>query len=299
MVSLGVALYWRFVAKREYQSPDVLFITRLLPAVFSLLFLAVFFIPGFVWHEPRDTAETVSLLMLAITMIPALLFVLGASRGFASWRTTRRLVDHWRSSGEPINLGKTFTIAYSIDSDFPVVSLAGVLRTHLFMSRRVLRSCTPGEIAAVLAHEAAHRSSLDNFKRLLMRCCPDFLSLSSVADSIEGKWCEATEIAADDAATGSDMNARAELATALIKIARLAAGRSFPYATADATILRGGNITKRVYCLMNLPNSVPRPYLRATWLGLGMLLCLSLTLAVPDILQNLHHVTEAVVELFQ
>jgi hypothetical protein len=264
-----------------------------------MLFLAVFFIPGFVWHEPRDTAETVSLLMLAVTMVPALLFVLGASRGLASWLKTRRLVGHWSSSGERIDLGQSFTTAYSIDSDFPVVSLAGVLQPHLFMSRRVLSTCTPGEIAAVLAHEKAHHSSLDNFKRLLMRSCPDFLSLSSVAGSIEGKWCEATEIAADDAATGSDMSARTELATALIKIARLAAGRSFPYATADATILRGGNITKRVYRLMNLPNAVSRRYRYGAWLGLGMLLCLSFSLAAPEILQNMHHVTEIVVELLQ
>ncbi len=299
VVSLGVALYWRFVAQRENQTPEVLFVTRLLPTISSVLFLAVFFIPGFVWHEPKDTAETVSLLMLAVTMVPALLFVFGASQGLASWLKTRRLVDRWRSSGERIDLGKSFTTAYSIDSDFPVVSLAGVLRPHLFMSRKVLSSCTPGEISVVLAHETAHRSNLDNFKRLLMRFCPDFLSFSSVAGSIERKWCEATEIAADDAATGSDMGARAELAAAIIKIARLAAGRSFPYTAGNAAILRGGNITKRVCRLMNLPNAASRRYRFGAWLGLGTLLCLSFSLAAPEILQNMHRVTEVVVELLQ
>jgi hypothetical protein len=122
--------------------------------------------------------------------------------------------------------------------------------------------------------------------------------LFSIAGSIEKKWCEATEIAADDAATGSNMSARAELAAALVKIARLAAGRPFPYTADSATILRGGNITNRVYRLMNLPLAVPRRNRYAAWFGLG-LLGLSFSLAAPEILQNMHRVTEIVVEILQ
>ena len=59
-----------------------------------------------------------------------------------------------------------------IDTPFPVVAVVGIWRPRLFIARRVLRTCTAGEVDAMIAHESAHVSRRDNLTRLLFLCCP-------------------------------------------------------------------------------------------------------------------------------
>jgi Zn-dependent protease with chaperone function len=184
LASLGVALYWRLTSRRRASSlpaPSSVFLVRMFPAAVSSLFVTLFFLPGFLQFEPADTTETVSGLMLASVSAPLLVLVWGGLRGVLSWLKTDRLVQRWMSRAERRYLAGTSTDVYCIDSDFPVVSLAGVIRPRLFVSSRVMASCTQEELAGILAHEAAHHRSGDNLKRLLMRFCPDFLAWTSTS----------------------------------------------------------------------------------------------------------------------
>lgn len=304
-VSLGVALFWRFESRRispPLRAPYTLLILRLLPTAASTLFVALFFLPGFLRLEPRDGVEAVGPLMLAIASVPGLLLVGAGWRGVRSLLATERLVRHWTSGAERLQLPETPAPTYCIDSDFPVISLAGVVRPRLFLSRQVVRSCTATEIQAALAHEAAHRASRDNLKGLLMRSCPDFLSWTSVAKSIESTWNEISEAVADESAAGSDPGARAELAAVLVKIARLAVGRCFPYEVPVSAFLRVGSIDARVRRLMGEPGGIPAPrhegILRAGAAG-GILLLLVGLASQPKVLLEVHRITEIVVQLLQ
>jgi len=75
---------------------------------------------------------------------------------------------------------------------------------------------SPQELATALQHEMAHAHRRDNLKKLLFRFCA-FPGMSR----LEAAWCEAEEMAADDAAVASVGDAL-DLASALIKLSRLA-----------------------------------------------------------------------------
>jgi Zn-dependent protease with chaperone function len=295
-VSLGVAAFWRFTP-RWVKRPNSILLLRMLPAATSSLFVAFFFLPGFFQLEPRDTTETVSPLMVVAASIPILLFVWGVLHGLLSWLATERLVRRWVSRGERRHLPGTSSTVYCIDSDFPVISLAGVLRPRLFVSSQVLTSCTPKEFAAVLAHETSHRKSRDNLKRLLMRLCPDFLALTPTAKSIERTWSESSDMAADESAAGTDPGVRTDLATAIVKVARLAAGRRFLPEVLASAFHRGEGIGRRVRSLVGEPAATPSPHYGWVWTVVGILV-LSSALE-PKVLEHVHRVTEAVVHILQ
>lgn len=304
VASLGVALFWRFAGRQDISGTSLrsntIFALRMLPTAAATFFVLFVFLPGFLYLEPRNTDETVGPLMLGIAAIPTLLIVLGATRAVICCFRTRSFVKHWSSRGERLQLPADSTLAYSIDSDFPIVTLAGVLRPRLFLSRQVLSSCTTMELTAVLSHERAHRENLDNLKRLLIRSCPDFLSITSLAKSFEHEWCEASELAADETAAGPSIGIRAELAAALVKIARLAVGRSFPYNVPAGAFHDGGSIDQRIRRLLNSSATSFGKRGRARWAGIGLAIFLLFSLALElNVLIEVHRLTEAVVAVLQ
>jgi Zn-dependent protease with chaperone function len=265
------------------------------PTTASTLFVVLFFLPGFVRLEPAETTEKVSVLMVAAVSAPVLIFVWGGIKGLLSWLATERLVRRWVSRGERRSIPGS--PAYRINSDFPVVCLAGVLRPRLFISSKVLSSCTPEEIAAVLAHETAHRRRGDNLKRLLMRFCPDFLAWTRTAQSMERTWSATSDLAADESATGNDVDARADLAAALVKVARLAAGRRFLPDILASAFQRGECIDRRVRRLLDEPVGAPARRYISAWTVLGTVV---LSLACePKVLEHVHRATETIFHLLQ
>jgi beta-lactamase regulating signal transducer with metallopeptidase domain len=74
----------------------------------------------------------------------------------------------------------------------------------------------------VIAHEVAHLSARDNLKCLLLVACPDPLAWLPLGATLLRRWQTAVEFEADARATGSDPHKRVALASALIKVARLA-----------------------------------------------------------------------------
>jgi Zn-dependent protease with chaperone function len=303
VASLLVALVWR-VARgnldgvRAQARAGGLFLLRVFPATAATIVVFGVLLPAFWRFEPRHTSEMVGESLAALAVVSAGLIVAGLRRGWQASRATRRLMRSWLAHARPVALPGIRIRAYSIDAQFPVVSLAGIVHPRLFVSERVLRECTPEELAAMVRHERGHLAAGDNLKRLMLRVCPNPLLLISVGGELERHWHEACEEAADDYAAKASAPSGLALANALLRVARMAPpGRSA--ILASLSMYDGDSVERRIRRLIG---SGPRGGSRPAWLLAARGLALvppALALAVlldPDLLHAVHHVIEAVVE---
>jgi Zn-dependent protease with chaperone function len=275
---------------------------RLLPSAFALLAVGGLVVPAFFWLEPRDTVEKVSAIMAALAAFGLLTLLAGPARGLMSLLSTRRLVKRWNRDALPIEVPGIGLPAFVVNEAFPVVSLVGWFRPRLLVARTVLENCDGDELAAVLAHEAGHNERRDPWVRLLVRACPDLLSVTPWADRMERAWAEAAEQDADERAARTGPTRAMDLASALVKVARLA-GAGRPPAIPLAALYRGEGVAARVARLLERNPSQERDAARPKSLGaaFGLLSLLALvpTAAALGLHQHVHGVMEAMVSFFQ
>jgi Zn-dependent protease with chaperone function len=206
-------------------------------------------------------------------------FALASWRGVAALFVTRRLVKSWLRESVPVKLDGFEFPSFSVRHPFPLVAVVGIYRPRLFIAEHLLNTLTPGELDAALRHELGHLATGDNLKRFALRACSDALSIFPCGRSLDKAWAESAECAADEHAAGNQPEVSLELASALVKIARLAvsAGR---FSTPVGAYLFGpeedaGFLAQRVRNLTS-PGTA-RSHLRpdyAVWSGLASLLCL-------------------------
>ena len=79
------------------------------------------------------------------------------------------------------------------------MTLVGVVRPKLLVTRPLIDALTADELRAAIEHEVGHLGAWDNLKRLAMRATPDGLSLLPASRGIERQWAAAAELAADAA----------------------------------------------------------------------------------------------------
>jgi Zn-dependent protease with chaperone function len=220
-----VSLIWRLTHRAAERwsarlRAQILFTLRLAPSLVGLIAVGLFFLPAYLDYEPRGTSEAVST-KLALC---ASLSILGLA--VASWRAaralwiTRRLRREWLHGAQEISLPGVRVRAFQIPHAFPIVAVVGILRPRLFVAEQVLLTLTPEELAATVAHEYGHLRARDNLKRGLLRACRDAL-LIPVGNSVERSWSAAAESAADEYAAGISADVALNLASALVKIARM------------------------------------------------------------------------------
>lgn len=197
-----------------------LLFARLLPVSVGAL-AALLATAAYLRFEPRDEEPT-GLLIQALAAM-ALLLVSGSLVRWAAmaWRT-RRTVAQWMRSARPLTLEGVGIPASVIDSAFPVVAVVGAFRPRLIVARSVLDACPAPELDAVLAHERHHVARRDNLRRAVLAAVPDLLSWFPLSTRIADGWREASEDAADDAAERTGAAGRLGLASALVRVARLA-----------------------------------------------------------------------------
>jgi len=204
---------------------------RLLPIAGALAFAAAMVLPTFLYYEPANTDEPLTVTMMLIAAAGLGLVAAGGIR-----------IAH---PGLP---------AFVIDEPFPTVAVVGALRPTLFVSERVLAECSAEEINAMVAHERAHVAAYDNLKRLLLRGCPRL----PFAAALESAWSAAAEEAADAAAAAGHPDRRFDLANALIRLARLAPEPNLP--AGISAFYPGGGIETRVRLLLNPDQPARRSY---------------------------------------
>jgi hypothetical protein len=234
--------------------------------------------------------EPVGLPLLALAGLGAALLGAGAWRGVRDEKSTRDVARLWGARARTQRLASDGEPALVFDWPFPVVSVIGRRAPRLFVERRVLEACSREELEAVVRHERAHVAGSDNLKRTLMRACPDLLGLTPLAERLERDWSDATESAADEMAAGDDPSRRVALASAILKLARLATSPPLP--VAGSAVFDGTPIERRVRRLLEAELVRDRT---AALLALVSAAALALLVFGMSRLDRIHELTELAV----
>jgi D-alanyl-D-alanine endopeptidase (penicillin-binding protein 7) len=209
-------------------------------------------------------------------------------------RTTRQLTREWLASAEPVALTGIKVPAVVITSSFPVVAVAGLRRPRLVIAKSVLASCTPEELQAILAHEQGHLDRHDNLGRLMLAVAPDVLAWLPASGRLFTAWCRATEEAADDDAARAGANGRLCLASALVKVARLASGPPAGSLMPASALYSGDSLDGRIRRLLEPRADAGEPRRHAV----GTLVAVaSVAIASALALQGLYGVIETAIRV--
>jgi beta-lactamase regulating signal transducer with metallopeptidase domain len=174
------------------------------------------------------------------------------------------------------------------------MTLVGVFRPKLLVTRPLIDALTSEELRAAVAHEVGHLGSRDNLKRLAMRATPDGLSLLPASRRLERDWASAAEHAAD-AHAARDSNTGLALASALVKVARLTpADRTF--GPLSSPLVGGEGVASRVERLMERPAARRLPIAARLfcWTTAAAML-VAVVAGYAPLLQSVHHLSEVLV----
>ena len=199
----------------------LLFSLRILPAVLAFLTVSLLLVPAYLAHEPRHAAETVSFKLALLAIFSATGIAVSVYRGIGAHRATANLTSDWLRQGKPIEIPGINIRSYEIRHAFPLIGIVGFLRPRLFIASQVLEVLTPEEISAAVAHENGHLTARDNLKRGLLQACRDALLIIPCGRLLDRSWSEASEEAADENAARQGNGVALDLASALVKIARI------------------------------------------------------------------------------
>ena len=224
---------------------EILFLIRVSPPALAIIAVAAFLVPSFLTYEPYTTNEVVSkkLALLAIVSAAGVTFALW--RGIRSWWVTHKLLRRWMAKAERIQLSRTSIPTFRIAHPFPIIAVVGTLRPRLFLAEHVLRTLSEEELTAAIAHECGHLAARDNLKRSLLRACRDVLMIVPCGRSLDRAWAETAECAADEHAAQTSAGTALDLASALVKIAKMVPAGAHA-AMPVATFLVGNEETQGV-----------------------------------------------------
>ncbi len=226
LASLAMAGLWRVAGRftlswTAVSRARLLFSLRTLPALLAFLSVALLVVPAYVAFEPRRAAETVSFKLGLLAFFSATGIAVSIYRGIATHRATANLTADWLRQGERIQIAGIDIEAYRIEHPFPLVAIVGFLRPRLFIATHVLDTLSSQEITAAVAHENGHLAARDNLKRGLLQACRDALLIIPSGRLLDRAWSEASEEAADENAARQSNGVALDLASALVKIARI------------------------------------------------------------------------------
>lgn len=310
IVSLFASLLWRMLGRRMRRfsaasSASIIFLLRIFPIVVGIVCVAMLLAPAYLAHEPRNNHEDISLKLAIIAAVSGVGLTLALFRGIAAWRATSRLTSAWMRNAEPIELPQIGIPAFRIEHQFPVIAIVGVLRPRLFIANKVLSSLTPSELLAAIEHETGHVVAYDNLKRGLMRACRDVLVVVPCGRRLDRAWLEASEAAADEFAATKGGKTALDLASALVKIARLVPAGIKPAMPAGAFLIESadsGGVKSRVRRLMQLAHSGPKAngiiFRISLWMPIGLtIVAVAISSTEPHVLASVHWLMEHAVQL--
>jgi Zn-dependent protease with chaperone function len=211
-------LLWKCSAQTR---AEILFVMRIGPPVIAIVAIAAFMIPSYLIYEPHKTEEFVSWKLGALAGLSAVGVALAIWRGVRSWLATRSLLREWLASSTPLQLDAIDVPTFVFRHPFPLIAVVGALRPRLFIADHVLESLSREELAAAIAHECGHLAAHDNFKRSAMRISRAALLLIPCGRSLDRAWSDASESAADEHAAQRSSLVALNLASALVRIAKM------------------------------------------------------------------------------
>jgi beta-lactamase regulating signal transducer with metallopeptidase domain len=298
-ISAFVAILWRTRAIAPADLPPAvrarrLMLLRLVPGISATLITIAVVTPAFAIFEPHHDNEAAgpALMLLAIAGLAQLIAAL--TRSIRSVMLTAAVERLWLRSSSALDVGRSMP-AFAIDSPSPIVALVGVFTPKLIAARSVIDACTPEEVACIVGHERGHLQSRDNMKRWVMASLPDVLSWTPIHREMIDAWHHAAEDAADDAATGGEEIARAELAALLLKVVRLAPQPQWHSAIVSPFVEDRG-LERRVRRLLKPELEPPAPLAIVPMVAVtSIVIALLAALASPDALEAIFEAFESLV----
>jgi Zn-dependent protease with chaperone function len=285
---------------------ELLFVMRMGPPVIAIVWIVAFMIPSYLVYEPYRTNEFVSKKLGALAAISAIGVACAFWRGLRSWRATRSLLKQWLSDATPIKLDGLDVPAFRLRHSFPIIAVVGTLRPRLFIAEHVLNSLSGDELGAAIAHECGHMVAHDNLKRSLLRASRAALLIIPCGRSLDRAWGEASESAADEYAAQKSSSVALNLASALVRIARLIPAGEQAVMPSSAFLVGGEEtrgVKERVKRLVELASTDPKllvsgaPLIRfGPWLILLSVVIIGLTIeSRPSVLVTVHSFIEHIV----
>ncbi len=233
LLGLTPALLPRLARIAPATRTDAILLARSLPLGLAVSALALIFLPAWWRHEPDNTGETASWFLLTAALISLLPLLLGLCRAVRMFLRTRDRLLVWRGRGRSHGaLTAPFEVV-EVKSDDLALCVGGYLRPTIYASTEVMKSLEPSEFEAALAHEVSHAESRDPLRLLWMGSCPDFLQWFSLDAPWRQAFARACEFAADAGAARGNQEIALDLASALLKVARL---RTFRPLIGDAEL---------------------------------------------------------------
>jgi hypothetical protein len=287
---------------------EILFALRVGPMALAFISVTLFLVPSYLGYEPYATSEIVSKKLAGLALISAIGVALALSRALCSWLATRSLLQEWLSSAVQIKLNGTSIPTFRIANSFPIIAVVGTFRPRLFIAEHVLETLSAEELTAAIAHEGGHLYARDNLKRSLLRVCTDVLMIVPCGRSLDRAWTEAAECAADEHAVQQSAETALNLASALVKIAKMVpvgARAAVPLAAFLVGVEETRGVKARVRRLLEIASNgylrrVPNPLLTRILpvASLCGLLLLAFVVAHnPSVLLAVHNVIEHAVKL--
>jgi Zn-dependent protease with chaperone function len=287
---------------------EILFALRVAPTGLAFVSVTLFLVPSYLGYEPYKTSEIVSKKLAALAILSTIGVTLALWRALRSWFATRALLREWLTGAVQIKLGGTSIPTFRISNSFPIIAVVGIFRPRLFIAARVLETLSREELMAAIAHEGGHLAAHDNFKRSLLRACRDALMIVPCGRTLDRAWAEAAECAADEHAAQQSPDVALNLASALVKIAKMVpigARAAVPLAAFLVGAEETRGVKARVRRLLEIASNgylrrVPSPTITqiAPAASICGLLILALTVATnPIILVAIHNVIERAVKL--
>lgn len=175
------------------------------------------------------------------------------------------------------------------------VALAGIFRPRILIGSAARRVLTRDELRLAVAHERAHQRAWDNLSRALIRCAPDVFRWSPQARRVERLWEAEAECLADAAAVAGSPVRATRLASALIKVARLASGER-AWVPGWSTFHHPALLETRVRLLVST-TTVARPSANAVRAAAAGGMAVVATAWLAGLPQGLHRITEAILVL--
>ena len=283
---------------RPQLAARLLLLLRLAPTGLSLLMIAGLLAPSYLWLEPRTTTEPIGWVCLAAAALGVAVWSLSITRALRAVGRSLRHIRHCQRTARKIHLRGETAPVWLMEDPAPLVMLAGVLRSRLLISRKVVSALSADQLSAVLQHERAHSRSRDNFKRLLVVLAPGILPFSSGFSRLEQAWARVAEWAADDSAAAGDSCRSLTLAAALVSVARLGAVPP-PPVLVTSLMPNGIDLSARVDRLLHFVPATAKPGRVAKLLsgGAGVLLGASVIalMAQPVTLHAAHEFLEELI----
>ncbi|HLK66285.1 MAG TPA: hypothetical protein VKU19_22780 [Bryobacteraceae bacterium] len=268
---------------------------RLAPPAIALFVVAALCVPSYLWLEPEAASEEIGVPCLLAAVLGAMVWILAMVRSVRIAARSSRYVDAFQRAGVQMKLRGCRLPVWMVGEGSASLMLAGVLRPRIFVAQRVMAALTPEQFEAAVRHEVAHLQSHDNSKRVLLLFAPGLLPFFRGLDSLETHWSRIAEWAADDRSVEGDAQRSLALASALVRVARLAPA-ACPVPMIASLFQEGRDLAARVDRLLNAaPVRSKRRFPMIPAGGAVLLASLAAMILQPTTFHSVHRLLEELI----